>query len=62
MLSDIEIAQQSEIRPIGEIAKKLDIPDQYLSPYGKYKAKVALEYYEQVPQQETGQADPGDRH
>src|SRR5262245_7941387 len=54
VLSDIEIAQQAEIRPIGEIAKKLDIPDKHLSPYGKYKAKIALEYYEEVRKKKQG--------
>jgi formate--tetrahydrofolate ligase len=54
VLSDIEIAQKAEIRPIGEIAKKLDIPDQHLSPYGKYKAKVSLEFYEEVRKRKPG--------
>ena len=39
-LSDIEIAQQCEMKHINEIAKKLDISDDYLEQYGKYKAKV----------------------
>jgi formate--tetrahydrofolate ligase len=42
--SDIEIAQAATMRPIGEIAAKLGIPDAALSPYGRYKAKVALDY------------------
>ena len=39
-LSDIEIAQQTEMRPITEIAAKIGITDAYLEPYGRYKAKV----------------------
>ncbi len=39
-LSDIEIAQQCEMKHISEIAKKLDISDDYLEQYGKYKAKI----------------------
>ncbi len=39
-LSDIEIAQRCEMKNIGEIAKKLEIGDDYLEQYGKYKAKV----------------------
>ena len=39
-LSDIEIAQQCEMKHINEIAKKLAISDDYLEQYGKYKAKV----------------------
>jgi formate--tetrahydrofolate ligase len=42
--SDIEIAQAAKMRPIGEIAAKLGIPDEALSPYGRYKAKVGLDY------------------
>ena len=43
--SDIEIAQAAAMRPIGEVARdKLDIPDEALSPYGRYKAKVSLDY------------------
>ena len=44
MLSDIEIAQKAKMKPIGEIAKKLGIPDAAISPFGHYKAKIALEY------------------
>ncbi len=40
MLSDIEIAQAAEMRPIGEIAAALGITEEELEPYGRYKAKV----------------------
>ena len=39
-LSDIEIAQQCEMKHINKIAEKLNISDDYLEQYGKYKAKV----------------------
>jgi len=39
-LTDIEIAQACEKRPITEIASKAGIDDKYLEQYGKYKAKV----------------------
>ena len=39
-LSDIEIAQQCEMKHINEIAKKLEISDDYIEQYGKYKAKI----------------------
>ncbi|HXF79531.1 MAG TPA: formate--tetrahydrofolate ligase [Usitatibacter sp.] len=42
--SDIEIAQQSKMKPIAEVAKKLGIPGEAISPYGHYKAKVSLDY------------------
>ena len=38
--SDIEIAQETQMAPITEIAQKLGIEDKYLEQYGKYKAKV----------------------
>lgn len=41
-LTDIEIAQQCEMLPITEIAKKAGIADKYLEQYGKYKAKIDL--------------------
>jgi len=40
MLTDIEIAQQCKMKPITEIAKKLDIDEKYIEQYGKYKAKI----------------------
>ena len=39
-LSDIEIAQQCEMKPIQEIAKTAHVPEKYLELYGRYKAKV----------------------
>ena len=44
MKSDIEIAQASKLEKISEVAKKLDIPEDSLEPYGHYKAKISLEY------------------
>ena len=43
-LSDIEIAQSCKMKPIGEIAAKAGIGDDFLEPYGRYKAKVDLSY------------------
>src|SRR6478672_2423326 len=42
--SDIDIAQAATIKRVTEIAKKLGIPDEALSPFGHYKAKVSLDY------------------
>ncbi|MCC8358250.1 MAG: formate--tetrahydrofolate ligase, partial [Oscillospiraceae bacterium] len=39
-MTDIEIAQQCEMRPIGQIAEAAGIEEKYLEPYGRYKAKV----------------------
>lgn len=39
-MTDIEIARQVKMLPIAEIGKKLNIPEESLEFYGKYKAKV----------------------
>ncbi len=46
-LSDIEIAQKCEMRPITEIAKKLGIDEKFVEPYGKYKAKLDFSLYDE---------------
>ncbi len=43
-LTDIEIAQSCKMKPIGEIAAKVGVGDDYLEPYGRYKAKIDLSY------------------
>lgn len=40
MKSDIEIARECKLAPIGQIAAKLDIPEEEIEMYGKYIAKV----------------------
>jgi formate--tetrahydrofolate ligase len=51
--SNIEIAQAATMQPIGEVAaEKLGIPDDAISPYGKYKAKIALDYVGSLPDQQ----------
>jgi formate--tetrahydrofolate ligase len=40
--SDLEIAKSSKMRPIGEIAAKLNVDIEDLRPYGKYVAKLPL--------------------
>lgn len=47
--SDIEIARNTQLRPITEIAAKLGIPEDALENYGKYKAKVSLEKIKDIP-------------
>lgn len=43
MKTDIEIAQSIDLEPIDEIAKKLNIAEENLEHYGKYKAKINLD-------------------
>ena len=40
MLSDIEIAQSTTLRPIADIAAELGIQEEELELYGRYKAKI----------------------
>lgn len=48
MKTDIEIAQEAELKPIGEIAEKLNIEADELELYGKYKAKLSDELISRV--------------
>lgn len=54
MLSDIEIAQRAKMEPIGEIAKKLGIPEEHVIPYGHTKAKVDLKYFDELSERADG--------
>ena len=40
MRSDIEIAQSCAMHPIREIARQVGVGEEYLEPYGNYKAKI----------------------
>ena len=42
MPTDIEISRAAKMRPIGEIAARLGIPDEAVEPYGRTKAKISL--------------------
>jgi formate--tetrahydrofolate ligase len=54
-LSNIEIAQAATMRPIGAVAAdRLGIPDEALAPYGKYKAKIALDYIRSLGDRPNG--------
>jgi formate--tetrahydrofolate ligase len=53
--TDIEIAQAAKLRPIGELAReRLGIGDDFLVPYGRYKAKIALRFVEALQQRPDG--------
>ena len=54
MKSDIEIAQEAKMLPIHEVTKKLSISMDDLELYGKYKAKLTDELWEQVKDREDG--------
>ena len=53
--SDIDIAQAAAMRPIGQVAAdKLRIPDEALSLYGRYKAKISLDYIRSLADRPNG--------
>ena len=44
MASDLEIARAARLCPIAEIAASAGIPAEALESYGRYKAKVGLDF------------------
>src|ERR1700704_6973553 len=52
--SDIGIAQNATLKPIGEIAARLGIPAASIENYGHYKAKIALDYVESLRDKPDG--------
>ncbi len=54
MKTDIEIALEAELQPIKEVAKKLDISEDDLDLYGKYKAKITDDLWEKIKDRKDG--------
>ena len=54
MKTDVEIAQEAEMQDIRKIAEKLEISEDELELYGKYKAKVTLDAWETVKDRPNG--------
>jgi len=54
MKSDIEIANEAELKPIQEIAQKLGVLDEELELYGKYKAKINLSIHKRLQSKKDG--------
>lgn len=54
MKSDIQIAQEAVMEPITAVAKRLDIKEEELELYGKYKAKFSDELLERVKDNPDG--------
>ena len=52
--SDIEIAQETEMVPITQVASKLRIEAEELENYGKYKAKLSQELWERIKDRPNG--------
>ena len=54
MKTDIQIAQEATLKPIQEIAEKLDLSMDELELYGKYKAKISDDYLERIKDNKDG--------
>ena len=54
MLTDIEIAQQTKLRPIAEIAEELHICPEELEPYGRFKAKLNDDLFKRLENEPDG--------
>lgn len=54
MLTDIEIAQQTELLPIKEIANGIGLAEDDLEFYGKYKAKISNDVFSKIENNEDG--------
>jgi formate--tetrahydrofolate ligase len=52
--SDIEIAREATLKPITEIAQKLDIPPESFKPYGHDKAKLTTEFINSLQGKKDG--------
>ena len=53
-MTDIEIAKSAKLENIVEIAKKIDIPEEDLKLYGKYKAKISNKLEKQIKNKKEG--------
>jgi formate--tetrahydrofolate ligase len=54
-LRNIDIAQQARMQPIVRVAReRLGIPEESLEPYGRFKAKVSLDYVRQLEDRPDG--------
>ena len=54
MTTDIEIARAATLKPIADIAARLNIPADALEPYGRHKAKIGFDYINSVQDRKDG--------
>ena len=54
MESDIQIAQKAKMKPIGEIASGLGIPEEAIESFGRTKAKISLSYIDSIKSRPDG--------
>ena len=54
MKPDIEIARAAKMQPIVQVAQKIGIPEDSVINYGKYKAKVSLDFIDSLTDKPDG--------
>ena len=54
MKTDVQIAHEAQMKPIVEVASQLDISDDELELYGKYKAKISPDVLERLKDRPNG--------
>ena len=54
MKTDIEIAQEAQMKPIGQVAESIGISQDELEFYGKYKAKLSDELWDRIKGNKNG--------
>ncbi|MDR3718980.1 MAG: formate--tetrahydrofolate ligase [Bryobacteraceae bacterium] len=54
MMTDLQIARATKLRPINDVAARLGIPDSALLPYGRFKAKIDFDFIRSVQERPDG--------
>jgi formate--tetrahydrofolate ligase len=54
MISDIEIAQKAQLKPISDIAATLNLANSEIIPYGHYMAKLSTPYIDKLKNKKNG--------
>ena len=54
MTTDIAIAQSAKMLRIAQVAQKLGIEEEFMEPYGHWKAKISLEFLETLKDKPNG--------
>ena len=60
MKTDIEIAQETKMLPITTVASQYGITEDDLELYGKYKAKISNELWQEIKDRPDGKTRSGD--
>ena len=53
-MEDLKIAREAKLKRITEVTQKLNIPEEYVEQYGKYKAKISVDYFDKIKNNKNG--------